>query len=76
MKGEAFDALGKAGVDDPSPGWPKGTPNGRGGKFRPYKNTTPGIGHNGGPPREDAIKGKVSAKIRSAAVKTVGRARP
>ena len=27
--------LRKAGVDDPRPGWPAGTPGGRGGKFRP-----------------------------------------
>jgi hypothetical protein len=44
-------ALEKASSDDPKrPGWPAGTPGGRGGKFRPKDGELPGIGHNNPPP--------------------------
>jgi hypothetical protein len=54
----------KAAVDDPQhPGWPAGTPDGKGGWFRPkdqvlaaadeYGSSPPGIGHNQGPPPDE-----------------------
>jgi hypothetical protein len=53
----------KAAVDDPKhPGWPAGTPDHKGGQFRPKDiagnvpnepTETPGIGHNQGPPLRD-----------------------
>lgn len=52
----------KASPNDPKhPGWPKGAPNGRGGKFRPKTpdDAPPGIGHNNGPPLEPQIQGRL-----------------
>src|SRR5258707_799575 len=53
----------KAAADDPKhPGWPAGSPGGRGGRFRPKDgqsgftdrpSSAPGIGHNEGPPLEE-----------------------
>ena len=50
------DPFDKASPDDPNhPGWPKGSPDGIGGQFRPKDGdagAAPGIGHNKPPPEE------------------------
>jgi hypothetical protein len=74
VSGEEDSSFYKASPDDPvRPGWPKGTPDGLGGKFRP-KDGDAGIGHNGGPPLEDTIKNRIASKAKSVAIKTAIRA--
>ena len=66
--------LDKASAEDPkNPGWPKGTPGGLGGKFRPKDDTgvSPWMGHNGGPPMPPTIPNErpIDGKVRSAIIK-------
>lgn len=61
----------KASPDDPKhPGWPKGEPNGLGGKFRPKTpDDAPGIGHNNGPPMEEPSSGRLVGRALFQAIK-------